>query len=107
MFAMEQCREKLSTNLCPSIPMKSGQESSSPIAVAGNLGEFKWLKLRSKSRLWQECTPKEIERAAKLSVRKSAPLEYYCASASGLDVARLGNGTLTSDERIRRKFEEQ
>ena len=42
----------------PFIPMKSGQESSSPIAVAGNLGEFKWLKLRSKSRLWQECTPK-------------------------------------------------
>ena len=30
----------------PSIPMKSGQKSSSPIAVAGNLGAFKWLKLR-------------------------------------------------------------
>ena len=44
---------------------------------------------------------------AKTPFRKSAPLEYYCASASGLDVARLGNGTLTSDERIRRKFEEQ
>jgi hypothetical protein len=27
-------------------------------AVAGNLGEVKWLKLRLKSRLWQECTPK-------------------------------------------------
>jgi hypothetical protein len=38
---------------------------------------------------------------------KSAPLEYYCASASGLDVAGLGDGTLTSDERICRKFEEQ
>ena len=50
---------------------------------------------------------RRIERAAKLSVRKSAPLEYYCASACGLDVAGLGNGTLTSDERIRRKFEEQ
>jgi hypothetical protein len=49
----------------------------------------------------------EIERAAKLSVRKSAPLEYYCASASGLDVAGLGNGTLTCDERIFREFEEQ
>ena len=49
----------------------------------------------------------EIERAAKLSIRKSAPLDYYCASASGLDVAGLGNGTLTSDGRIRRKFEEQ
>ncbi len=32
--------------------------------------------------------------------RKSAPLEHYCASASGLDVAGLGDGTLTSDERI-------
>ena len=67
----------------PSIPMKSGQKSSSPIAVAGNLG------------------PPNCQ------FRKSAPLEYYCASASGLDVAGLGNGTLTSDERIRRKFEEQ
>ena len=47
------CRAVL--RLCPSIPMKSGQKS---IAVAGNLGEVKWLKLRSKSRLWQECTPK-------------------------------------------------
>ena len=55
----------------------------------------------------EDMNNEEIERAAKLSVRKSAPLEYYCASASGLDVARLGNGTLTSDERIRRKFEEQ
>jgi hypothetical protein len=44
---------------------------------------------------------------AKTPFRKSAPLEYYCASASGLDVARLDNGTLTCDERIRRKFEEQ
>src|SRR5215831_7850449 len=26
------------------------------VAVAGNLGEVKWLKLLSKSRLWQECT---------------------------------------------------
>jgi hypothetical protein len=44
---------------------------------------------------------------AKTPFRKSAPLEDYCARASGLDVARLGNGTLTSDERICRKFEEQ
>jgi len=55
----------------------------------------------------EDMNNEEIERAAKLSVRKSAALEYYCASASGLDVAGLGNGTLTSDERIRRKFEEQ
>ena len=44
---------------------------------------------------------------AKTPFRKSTPLEYYCASASGLDVAGLGNGTLTSDERICREFEEQ
>jgi hypothetical protein len=55
----------------------------------------------------EDMNNEEIERVAKLSVRKSPPLEYYCASASGLDVAGLGNGTLTSDERIRRKFEEQ
>ena len=55
----------------------------------------------------EDMNSEEIERAAKLSVRKSAALEYYCANASGLDVAGLGNGTLTSDERIRRKFEEQ
>jgi CBS-domain-containing membrane protein len=29
----------------------------------------------------EEMNNEEIERAAKLSVRKSAPLEYYCASA--------------------------
>ena len=50
----------------------------------------------------------EIERAAKLSVSQVRAIGiYYCTSASGLDVARLGNGTLTSDERICRKFEEQ
>ena len=70
----------------PFLPMKSGQESSSPIAVAGNLGEVKWLKLRFASpRHWNT----------------------IAQGASGLDVARLGNGTLTSDERICRKFEEQ
>jgi hypothetical protein len=31
----------------------------------------------------EDMNNEEIERAAKLSVRKSAPLEYYCASASG------------------------
>ena len=50
---------------------------------------------------------KELSELPNCQFRKSAPLEYYCASASGLDVARLGNGTLTSDERICRKFEEQ
>jgi hypothetical protein len=34
----------------PSIPMKSGQKSSSPIAVAGNLGEER-AKLRLPARL--------------------------------------------------------
>ena len=47
----------------------------------------------------------EIERAAKLSVRKSAPLEYYCASASVEWRGWEWNANV--DERICRKFEEQ
>jgi hypothetical protein len=36
-----------------------GVRAGSPdLQIAGNLGEVKWLKLRSKSRLWQECTPR-------------------------------------------------
>ena len=50
---------------------------------------------------------KKLSEPPNCQFRKSPPLEYYCASASGLDVARLGNGAPTSDERICRKFEEQ
>ena len=44
----------------PSIPMKSGQESSSPIAVAGNLGEVQMAK-----------TPLEIASLARMHTKKA------------------------------------
>ena len=49
----------------------------------------------------------EIERAAKLSVSQVPAIGILLRKCGGLDVAGLGNGTLTSDERICRKFEEQ
>jgi hypothetical protein len=51
--------------------------------VAGNLGEFKWLKLRWKLRLWQECTP-AVKTLAAIMNEPHAPYAARVAAAEAL-----------------------